>query len=207
MRNIVFSICATALLIVGCNPVKTAKLSNYSGQISFFENTAEYYTGDRIKKCMLSDTAILSGYRCISWIHFFESGKIQQFETAINIELSTYTIPARSILFFNDRNPDKIKNIWFSKDVIINNIGCMGGSKISTGFYDNGSLRTCFLTKDQNIQGFPCKSSILEPVYFYPNGKIKILTLSSDLNQADTVYKSGESIAVDENSVFSRFNR
>jgi hypothetical protein len=207
MRNIIFLICVAALLIVGCNLVKTNKLSTYSGQISFYENTAEYYSGDRIKKCMLSDTVILGGYHCISWIHFFESGRIKQFETARNIESATYTIPAGSILFFNDQNPDKIKNIWFSKDVIINSIGCMGGAKISTEFYDNGSLKACFLTNDQNIQGFPCKSSLFEPIYFYPDGKIKILTLSSDLSQANTLYKSGESIAVDENGRFSRFNR
>jgi len=207
MKKILFSICTAALIISGCSSIKTISLSNYSWQISFFDNTSEYYSGDKIMKCKLSDTATLNGYKCISWIWFFENGQIKQFETAEDIKMNNFVIPSNSTVFFNEQTPNKIKYIWFSKDVIINNVGCKGGGKISTEFYDNDSLKACFLTKDQNIQGFPCQSSLLKPVYFYPNGKIKILTLTIDSKFADAVYKNGESIIVGEDGKVSKFKR
>jgi hypothetical protein len=206
MKKLLFLICTTALIVVGCS-VKTISLSNYSEQISFFDNTVDYYNDDKIMKCKLSDTANLDGYKCISWIWFFENGQIKQFETAKDIKMNNFVIPSNSTIFFNEQSPNKIKYIWFSKDVIVSNIECKGGDKISTEFYDNDSLKACFLARDQNIQGFSCQSSLLKPVYFYPNGKIKILTLSIDSKFADTVYKKGESIIVGENGIISKFKR
>jgi hypothetical protein len=207
MKNILFLICAAVLIISGCSSIKTISLSNYSGQISFFDNTSEYYSGDKIMKCKLSDTTTLNGYKCISWIWFFENGQIKQFETAEDIKMNNFVIPSNSTVFLNEQKPNKIKYIWFSKDVIINNVGCKGGGKISTEFYDNDSLKACFLTSDQNLQGFSCLSSLLKPVYFYPTGKIKILTLSIDSKFADTVYKNGESIIVGEDGIIRKFER
>ncbi|HCA42403.1 MAG TPA: hypothetical protein DEP28_04040 [Bacteroidetes bacterium] len=207
MKKILFLISAAALIFAGCSSIKTISLSNYSGQISFFDNTAEYYSGDKIMKCKLSDTATLNGYKCISWIWFFENGQIKQFETACDIKMSNYVIPSNSRIFFNEQSTNKIKYIWLAKDCNINNVECKGGGKISTEFYDNDSLKACFLTKDQTIQGFSCKSSLLEPVYFYPNGKIKILTLSIDSRFGNTDYKNGESIIIDENGLVAKFNR
>lgn len=207
MKKIRSLICVTALIVAGCSSIKTTSLSNFPGEISFFNNTAEYYPGDRLMKCKLSDTALLDRYKCISWIWFFENGQIKQFKTAEDIELNGLTIPSNSTIFFNDQNPVKIKYILFSKDVVLNNIGCKGGGKISTEFYDNDSLKACFLIKDQIIQGFPCQSSLLNPIYFYPDGRIRILTLSDDSKFAGTVYKSGESIVVGEDGTVSRFDR
>jgi hypothetical protein len=182
-------------------------LSKYSTNISFYENTADYYSGDKIMKCKLSDTAIINGYKCISWIWFFEDEKIKQFVTAEDIKMPNYVIPKHSTIFFDKETPEKIKYIWFAKDVKINNIACKGGGKISTEFYNNDSLKACFLTEDQNIQGFSCKSSLFEPVYFHPTGKIKILTLSADNKLDNTYYKKGESIIIDENGSIARFKR
>ena len=173
MKKILLLTCVTALIITGCSSVQTITSSYYSKQISVFDNTTEYYSTQQIKKCKLSDTAFLNGYKCISWIHFFDNGRIKQFETADDIKFNNFIIPSNSTIFFNEQNPDKIQKIWFSKDVIINGIGCKGGMKISTEFYDNDSLKACFLSKDQIIQGFPCVSSVFKPVYFYQNGKIK----------------------------------
>lgn len=196
------------MIIAGCSSIKKISLSNYSGQqITFYDNSAEYYAGDKIMKCKLSDTATLNGYKCISWIWFFENGQIKQFETAMDIKMPGYTIPSNSTLFFNDQNPNKIKYIWFSSDVKINNIECKGGGKISTAFYDNDSLKACFLVKDIEIQGYSCKSSLFEPVYFYPDGKIKILTLSIDSKFDNIEYKKGESISIGENGLVFRFKR
>lgn len=202
-----FSICVSALMIAGCSPKNSIYLPLYSEEISFYDHTAEYYPDGMIKKCKLSDTATLNEYKCISWIWFFESGQIKQFETAENIKMNSFTIPSNSTIFFNEQSPTKIKNSWFSEDVMINSIECKGGGKISTEFYDNDSLKACFLTRDQNIQGFPCHSSLFNPVYFYPNGKIKVLTLSNDSKFGDTDYKKGESILVEENGTVSKFER
>lgn len=207
MKKNLLPVCTILLLILGCSSIKTISLSNYSGQISFFENTSDYYPGDKIMKCELSDTATLNGYKCISWIWFFENGQIKQFETAVDIKMNDFVIPSNSTIFFNDQAPNKIKYIWLSKDMMINNIECKGGGKISTEFYDNDSLKACFLTKDQNIQGFPCQSSLFKPVYFYPNGKIKILTLSIDSKLGNTNYEKGESIIIDENGSATKFKR
>ncbi len=207
MKKILFPICVTILIVAGCTSIKTNSLSNDSGTISFFDNTAEYYPGGKIMKCKLSDTVTLNGYKCISWIRFFENGQIKQFKTARDIKMNNYTIPSNSTVFFDEQNHDKIKYIWFSKDVIINHVECKGGSKITTELYDNGNLKNCFLSRSQKIQGFPCQSSLLKPVYFYPNGKIKILTLSNDSKFTNTVYKSGESIIVGEDGHVSKFER
>jgi hypothetical protein len=207
MKIYLFAICFAALIIAGCYSIKTIDSLYYSGQISYFDNTADYYSENKIMKCKLSDTAFLDGYKCISWIWFFENGRIKQFETAEDLKINNIEIPSKSTIFFSDQNPNTIKYIWFSKDVIMNNIECKGGGKISTEFYDNGSLKACFLSKDQYIQGYPCKSSLLKPVYFYPDGKIKILTLGIDSKFENTYYKAGESIIVGEDGKISKFNR
>lgn len=207
MKKDLLSVIAVLLLLIGCSSIETISLSNYDGRISFYGNTADYYSGNQIMKCMLSDTASLNGYRCVSWIWFFEDGRIKQFRTAEEIEMDGYAIPANSTIFFNESNHDKIEYIWFSKDVTINGILCKGGGKISTEFHENGSLKACFLTDDMDIQGFPCESSLTKPLYFYPNGKIKILTLSADTKCGDTEYNKGESIIIDENGVASPYKR
>jgi len=171
MKKSIFFIYVVLLILAGCTSVKTTSLSEYSSQISFFENTAEYYAGDGIMKCKLSDTATLNDYKCISWIYFFKDGQIKQFETAVDIKRPDFVIPSHSVVFFNDHN--QIKCIWFSKDVTINKVECKGGGKTATEFYDNDRLKACFLAKDQMIQGVDCKSSLLKPVLFSPDGKIK----------------------------------
>ena len=173
MKKSIFFICVMFLIFAGCTSVKTSSLSKYSSQISFFENTAEYYSGDGIMKCKLSDTATLNDYKCISWIYFFNDGQIKQLETAVDIKRPDFVIPSHSIVFFNDQNHSQIKCIWFSKDVTINKIECKGGGKTTTDFYDNDKLKACFLAKDQVIQGVDCKSSLFKPVFFSEDGKIK----------------------------------
>jgi len=173
MKKSIFFICVVLLILSGCTSVKTTSLSKYSSQISFFENTAEYYAGGGIIKCKLSDSATLNDFKCISWIYFFEDGQIKQFETAVDMKRPDFVIPSNSVVFFNDHNHNQIKCIWFSKDVTINNIECKGGGKTATEFYDNDKLKACFLAKDQMIQGVDCKSSLLRPVFFFEDGKIK----------------------------------
>jgi len=208
MKKILILVCFAAIIFAGCSSVKTISLSNYSGQqISVYNNSVAYYDGNRVMKCRLSDTATLNGYKCISWIWFFENGQIKQFETAVDIKMPNYTIPSNSVIFFNDQNPFKIKHIWFSSNVTINNIECRGGTKISTEFYDNDKLKQCFLANDAEIQGYSCRSSLLDPVYFYPDGKIKRLTLSVDSKFDNIEFKKGESIIIGENGLVSKFNR
>ncbi|MBN1634841.1 MAG: hypothetical protein JW917_11800 [Ignavibacteria bacterium] len=115
MKKILFSICAAVLIIFGCSSIKTISLSNYSGQISFFDNTSEYYSGDKIKKCKLSDTATLNGYKCISWIWFFENGQIKQFETAEEIKMKNFVIPSNSTVFLANKTPIKLNTFGFQK--------------------------------------------------------------------------------------------
>lgn len=207
MKKVLLSVIAVLLLLMGCSSIETASLSSYDGRISFYENSADYYQGDKIMKCLLSDTASLNGYMCVSWIWFFEDGRIKQFRTAQDMAMDDFVIPANSTIFFSESNHDRIEYIWFSKDVTIHDISCKGGGKISTEFYDNGSLKACFLTKDLVIQGFPCESSLTKPEYFYPDGRIKILTLSADFKCVDTDFKKGESIMIDEDGTASVYKR
>lgn len=207
MKKMIVSIYVAILIMAGCSFSNTIYLPLYSAKISFYNHTAEYYPDGKIKKCKLSDVATINQYRCISWIWFFENGQIKQFKTAENIKMNDFTIPPRSTIFFYDQSPGKIKYIWFSEDVVIKHLTCKGGGKISTEFYDNDSLKACFLSRDQNIQGFPCKSSLFNPVYFYPDGKIKIVTLSKDSTFGDINYKKGESILIGENGQVSNFKR
>jgi len=207
MREKIFLIFITALIITGCTTIKTVTLSNYSVQISFIENSAKYYSDNRLKACKLNEIVNLNGHNCISWLHFFENGLIKQFQTVDDIILPSYTIPSGSVIFYNAQNPDKIKYIYFSKDIVIDSIKCKSGGKISTEFYENGKLNACFLTESQIIQGFPCMRSVFEPVYFYPNGKIKILTLSSDSKYMETTFKKGQSILIDEQGIICRYKR
>ena len=195
-----------AVGIIGCSPVKSIYLPNYSAEISYYGNSVEFYDGVNIKKCMLSDTVELNGYKCISWIHFFENGQVKQIETPKSIKMPNYTIPANSILFFYDQSPSKIQQIWFSQDVKVDSIECKGGAKISTEFYEHNQLKSCFLSKDQEIQGFQCESSLLKPVRFYPNGKIKMLTLGRDSKIANIQFEKGETICIGEDGSVSKLN-
>lgn len=207
MKQLFFTICLAAFIVAACSSKKTLPLPGYSTEITFYESTATYYPGQKIMKCKLSDTATINGYKCISWIWFFENGQVRQFKTARDIRMDGFVIPSNSTIFFHEQSPDKIKYVWLAKDVTINNIDCKGGGKISIEFYENNSLKACFLTKDQDIQGYSCKSSLFDPVYFYDNGKIKILTLAADTRLNNTDFKKGESILIDENGAVTRFKR
>lgn len=115
MKKILISICATALFVSGCSSINTIYLSNYSGQISFFDNTSEYYSGDKLMKCKLSDTAVLNGYKCISWIWFFENGQIKQFVTAEDIKMNNFMIPSNSTIFLINKYPIRLNTFGFQK--------------------------------------------------------------------------------------------
>jgi hypothetical protein len=207
MKSIyIFSI-LIAMLVLSCNTNKKLKLPYYSKEIEFEGNSLKLYSEGNIKCCRLVDTVEIKGYKCISWLWLFENTKLKQIETAVDIQKPDYIIPAHSVIYFNENNNDKIKYICFKRNVTINGVECRGGEKISTEFYEDGSLKACFLTKDQTVQGINCKSSLLEPVYFYPNGKIKIVTLASDLKSGDTVFKAGESITIDEKGMLAIFSR
>jgi len=193
--------------MVSCSSGDRLTLPYYSKEIVFDHNSLGLYTDGKIKKCHLVDTVEIKGYKCISWLWLFENSRLKQIENAVAIQRSNYVIPAHSVIFFNENNNEKIKYINFSEDVTLNGVVCKGGGKISTEFYEDGSLKACFLANDQSIQGYNCKSSLLEPVYFYPNGKVKIITLASDLNSGNSVYKAGESITIDEKGEIAIFNR
>lgn len=207
MKTLNFSFIILTLALLSCGRGDKLTLPYYSKEVVFDGNSLELYTDGNIKRCHLIDTVEIKGFKCISWLWLFENNRVKQLETAVDVKLPDFTIPAHSVVFFNENNNDKIKYICFSQNVTINGIECRGGEKISTEFYEVGSLKACFLTKDQSIQGYNCKSSLLKPVYFYPDGRIKILTLASDLKSGETLFKAGESISIDEPGKISLFNR
>jgi len=193
------------IVVAGCNSLSTTTLTNYPEQITFYKNSAKYYPGKQLMRCKLSDTTLISGFKCISWIHFFENGQIKQYQTAALIQRKNYIIPLNSVIFLDELNPEYIKYIYFSEDVTINNVICKGGNKISTAFYENDMLKSCFISGSQDIQGYPCKSSLLKPITFYPDGKIKILTLGRDTTLAGNEFKSGETIIIEKNGAISKY--
>ncbi|MFT3740810.1 MAG: hypothetical protein QM786_18830 [Breznakibacter sp.] len=183
-----------AIVMVACSPTKTFVLQKYSKEIVFVDKTDEYFDNGNLKKCRLSDTAIIEGAKCVSWLHFFESGSVKQFQTANDIKQAAYVVPAGSIVFPEEHDISCFKGIRFSKDVNIDHIICKGGNEVEVDFYPNGRIKSCFLSANQTIQGFPCKSSLLKPIKFYPDGKIMVLTLSTDYEIQNNVYKNGETI-------------
>jgi len=146
----------------------------------------------------------LAGNKCINWVHFFESGQLKQYENAADIETPRYTIPAKSVIIYNETNKSRINYIVFSKNVTIDGIEFQGDGKITTEFFNDGKVKAGFLAKDQVIQKFPCKAIASQPVYFYPDGKLQMLALSKDLEYSHIKFKNGESIIVGQNGNLSK---
>lgn len=193
--------------ITSCANLLIVPLDHYSIQVSCYKNSIEFYPDNSIKRCRLSEQTTINSYQCISWLHLFDDGGIKQYETAVDIPMTGYTIPAKSTIFFNEEAKDQIKFLYLAKDTEINGVLCEGSGTTTTEFYDSDHLKYCFLANDQTIQGFPCNRNLMQPVYFYYSGKIKILTLSTDYSWGNTVFKKGTSVLVGEDGSVSVYKR
>ncbi|MGE5479922.1 MAG: hypothetical protein ACM3U1_05790 [Chloroflexota bacterium] len=202
---LILFVCAA---LAGCFSVEYELLRQPAPtRISYYNGSEERYADGSMKKCRLKDTASIGLYKCVGWIHFFPNGDVDNFETAAPVKYSRYEIPPNSRIFFYDNAHDKIKTVWFPEDIKLDGIECQGGEKISVDFYENGSLKACFLSRNQTIQGFPCKSSLFSPVYFYPDGRIMRLTLCSDAISGANSFAKGETLVVTESGVPSVYKK
>lgn len=191
------------IFALSCSTTETANINTINTKISYYKNSAEIGENGQLLKCKLDKPQIINGYTCSSWLHFYENGNVDQFETNIEITKQKFVIPKGSIIFLTKDIPQSIKTIWFSKDVIYDQKILINGGigKISTEFYINGNLKSCYLVKDQNIQGYNCKSSLFHSVIFDEKGSLLSATIASDTTINSIFLKEGERIMIENNKL------
>ncbi|UCG27577.1 MAG: hypothetical protein JSV24_11485, partial [Bacteroidales bacterium] len=130
-----------------------------------------YYIQGQLEKCYLKENAVVEGYTCTKWIHYYEDGSLRRFTIAEPDTFAGIAFPEKSTLFL--KQDGTLEKCWFGKKTDLEDLPLIGGFKnVTIVFYDNGNINCCFLRKIHNIQGLPCEKGNISPVYFYPSGKL-----------------------------------
>jgi hypothetical protein len=193
------TILLTAFILTACSSIVQTHLKNYNNDVEVYEHSIEHHPNGNIKKIKLSKATQINGFECIRWVHFYENGNIDMYQTAVDIPINDYQIPSQSFVFVSETEPFYIKQSWLSKDTEIQGIICSGKGKISTSFHPNGNLRSFYIDDDRYIQGYPCKGGVFKNVIFDSAGKINSFTLAKDTLYKSTLIPKGSRIMINNN--------
>jgi len=168
----------------------------FTSTLNFTSNNEPIH--QEAKKIHFKSDTIIQSFPCTGWIHFYEDGKLKQFELARDYVISGIIFPKGSIIFL-DKN-SKLYQVYLSKDTKIHSYPCPGGKmKVATGFYPSGKLRFFFPRKDMLINGYPVKGGSLYGVWFFESGKLKKFTLTKDYFIDGKQYHAGDLVVRKEN--------
>ena len=152
----------------------------------FIKGSVDYYADGSISKGKLIEDSIIEGYPVISWIHFYENGKLKQFDLSENFSISNLEFPKGSTIFLNSEGI--MVQAYLSKDLEIQGYKCPGGNlKEAVGFYPSGKLRFFFPKTDVLIDGVPCKGGGLHGIWLYETYK-----------KDGRIFKEGDEIRFDD---------
>lgn len=156
-----------------------------------------YYFKGQLEKCFLKEEAVVEGFTCKKWIHYYEDGSLRRFTLAEPDTFSGIFFPEKSTLFLTE--DQKLEKCWFGKNVTLQDLPIYGGiQKITITFHDNGNIDCCSLSKKHDIQGIPCHSGAINPVFLYPSGKLKRCTVGKKAKVQDMLLKPGTIVDLDE---------
>lgn len=197
LRSILFVF--MLLVLGGCAREHTYYLAQYDAELLFEPGSEDYFKDGSLSHCLLTEPVILNGIVCRDWLHMDSHGSLRQCVIDRPFPFSGVSIPAGSTVFFNPMKPGIIELIMFSEEVTINGIHIRGKMKVTTSFYENGQIKSCFLAGDQMIHGIPCSESLFHPVSFYADGGLKQCTLSEHAEINGNHFLKGQTIQFDEN--------
>ena len=61
-----------------------------------------YYFKGQLEKCFLKEVALVDGFSCTKWIHYYEDGTLRRFTIAEQDTFITIFFPAKSTLFMTE---------------------------------------------------------------------------------------------------------
>lgn len=161
-----------------------------------------YYFKGQLEKCFLKEEAVVDGFTCTKWIHYFEDGTLRRFTISEPDTFDGIFFPEKSTIFLTE--DQSLEKCWFGKKTTLQGLPIFGGfKKITISFYDNGAIYCCFLSKKHEIQGIPCQKGILNPVFFYPSGKLKRCTAGKKIEIQNLLLKPGTIIDLDEEGIIT----
>jgi len=156
-----------------------------------------YYYKGQLEKCFLKEEAVVEGFTCKKWIHYYEDGSLRRFTLAEPDTFNGIFFPKRSAIFLT--KDQKLEKCWFGDKVTLQGLPIFGGLRnITITFHDNGNIACCFLSKKHEIQGIPCQKGIVNPVFFYPSGKLKRCTVGKKTEIQDLLLKTGTVVDLDD---------
>jgi len=161
------------------------------------EGSDSYYTEGQLEKCFLKEVAIVDGFSCTKWIHYYDDGTLRRFTISEPDTFQGLFFPAKSTLFMTKNQT--LEKCWFGKKTTVHDLPIFAGYKnITISFFEDGSFFCCFLSKKHEIQGIVCQNGIVSPVFFYPSGKLKRCTVGKKTKIQNLVLKAGTIIDLDE---------
>ena len=156
-----------------------------------------YYLNGQLEKCFLKEDAVVDGFTCTKWIHYYENGTLRRITISEPDTFDGKFFPEKSTLFLTEEQ--KVEKCWFGKKVVLDSLPIFGGfQKITISFFEDGKIYCCFLSKKHEIQGIKCQKGIVNPVFFYPSGKLKRCTVGKRKEIQNLVLKPGTIIDLDE---------
>ncbi len=156
-----------------------------------------YYYDGQLKSCYLKEEAVVEGYTCKKWIHYYNDGSLRRFTIVEPDTFDGMFFPERSTLFLTEEQ--ELEKCWFGKKTTLQGLPIYGGFRnITITFHDNGNIACCFLSKKHEIQGISCQKGIIYPVFLYPSGKLKRCTIGKKIEVQDLLLKPGTVIDLDE---------
>ena len=156
-----------------------------------------YYIQGQLEKCFLKEDAVVEGFTCTKWIHYYDDGTLKRITISEPDTFDGKFFPAKSTLFFSE--DQKVEKCWFGKKVVLHDLPIFGGfKKITISFFEDGKIYCCFLSKKHEIQGITCQRGIVYPVFFHPSGKLKRCTVGRRTEIQNLTLKPGMVIDLDE---------
>ncbi len=156
-----------------------------------------YYYKGQLEKCFLKEEAVVEGFTCKEWIHYYEDGSLRRFTIVEPDTFDGIFFPKKSTLFLTE--DQKLEKCWFGKKTTLQGLPIYGGFRnITITFHENGNIACCFLSKKHEIQGIPCKNGVVNPVFFYPSGKLKRCTVGRSVAIQEVLLKPGTIVDLNE---------
>jgi hypothetical protein len=173
--------------------------SSVCGQDDFVirKGSDSYYIKGQLKSCYLKEDALVDGFSCTKWIHYYEDGNLRRITISEPDTFNGRFYPAKSTLFFSD--DQKVEKCWFGKKVTLEGLPIYGGYKdLTITFYEDGKIHCGFLSKNAIVQGITAQKGIASPLFFYPSGKLKRCTVGKKIEIQNLLLKAGMIIDLDE---------
>ncbi|NOT30327.1 MAG: hypothetical protein HOP15_07755 [Planctomycetes bacterium] len=150
----------------------------------------------RMRRALLVEETEIAGFPCQRWVWWYEDGRIDNVELALDLSVQGHDFPVGTRLFFDREG--RLAHAWLSRDALIDGRPCRGRMKVDTAFHPNGRVRAFFPRRPLEIDGVLCAASVFHPIYLHPDGRLRQCKLAREVTLDGRTFEKGALLALDE---------